>query len=330
MNYFVELQNKAQRFEVFLTKLRQRAEELQTEVSQSAQMVYDEDTDAHKRSYLNFKLGIKGQFQALRDKASAIFEEQIMPMRDADASLQYREIIRNLQSLLSDFEAEMYARTDAAFASVKEISAESQLKDILAEYEQIKNAFCCSQCGAPLEVDQVYFVSTYIRCPFCQTQNTFVPSSKMRSLEQLSREVGEERHKHLQEISERMDKNNYSSAETFWAYYKFRAYVWLEKSKVVPVLKDENKLVFFREINDVLAYRGNDFQDEDFRNFVLGKVDFSEDFNLNFTNLSDWSELINLSKFFLEEMKTRTEKEFIIDQKINELAELQQKISVKF
>lgn len=35
----------------------------------------------------------------------------------------------------------------------------------------------------------MYFVSTYIKCEYCQTQNTFIPSMKMSLLPDLIREI---------------------------------------------------------------------------------------------------------------------------------------------
>ena len=68
-----------QRFRVFIEKLTERAESLAKETRDAMQEIYDEDTDPYKRSFGNFLMGVKGQFNGIIDKAEDVFKQQIKP-----------------------------------------------------------------------------------------------------------------------------------------------------------------------------------------------------------------------------------------------------------
>ena len=54
------------------------------------------------------------------------------------------------------------------------------------EFEEIKDNFFCTNCGAKIELEQFYTISKYITCSFCKTKNIFHPSDKMRELQFMS------------------------------------------------------------------------------------------------------------------------------------------------
>lgn len=253
MNYHPDLESLKSRFEIFIGKLLAKATELEEEAKLAAQLVYDEDPDRYKRAYGQFKLGIEGQFNSLISKATAIFDEQIHPIRSStgysNANTWYSEVSNSLRN----FEDVARQKAINVFKDVKEISNEVYLQEILKEYEAIKEAFTCSQCGANLRIDQMYFVSTYITCSYCQTQNTFVPGTIMTQLEGLARDLAEER---LQPIKDEYENNRHSilnKEEKLFQYLFYRAYVWLEKSKIVPIYTDSYSRVYLREIHDMLS-----------------------------------------------------------------------------
>src|SRR3546814_4252100 len=83
------------------------------------------------------------------------------------------------------------------FDNIVERDLEREYADTQAEYAAACERAHCKQCGAKLEIQQFYFMSTYIACGFCQTQNTFDPGTKARMMEHLARPLAESRCKPL-------------------------------------------------------------------------------------------------------------------------------------
>ena len=253
MIYHPDLENLKTRFEVFTSKLLDKATELEHEAKLSVQEVYDEDSDHYKRAYGQFKLGIEGQFKSLIDKASDVYNQQIVCLRNDSRYTNTSEWYIEMHDLSRGFEDSIRQKMKNIFDSVILISNEVYLQNILDEYEVIKDAFNCSQCGANLTIDQIYFVSTYITCPFCQTQNTFVPGTLMKELESLSRDLAQERLKSIEIKYAQIDSSDSNKLLRKSAYIFYRAYVWVEKSKIVPIYRENYLKVFLREVHDTLS-----------------------------------------------------------------------------
>ena len=164
-----------QRFRVFIEKLTERAESLAKETRDAMQEIYDEDTDPYKRSFGNFLMGVKGQFNGIIDKAEDVFKQQIKPYEPSFYETQTPEgelQEKRFRKIHDDFEKwkdKMRDLADSIESHVKEPSAEEKLREIVEEYNAVKDNFHCSQCGAGLEIKELYFISTYITCPYCQT-----------------------------------------------------------------------------------------------------------------------------------------------------------------
>ena len=53
------------------------------------------------------------------------------------------------------------------------------------------------QCGSPILIPKLFFTTTYLSCPACQTRNTFEPSTQAKQLEHIGRSLAEQRTKYL-------------------------------------------------------------------------------------------------------------------------------------
>lgn len=309
MKYHPDLEQLKVRFETFTEKLLAKADDLEAEAKMSAQTVYDEDPDHHKRAYGQFKMGIEGQFKGLIQKTNDVFNQQIRPLRDT-SQYDNREWFSELYDQLSAFEANIRQKMKNVFGDVIKISNEVYLQNILKEYEKIKDAFNCKQCSANLSIDQIYFVSTYITCPFCQTQNTFVPGTKMTQLEGLSRDLAEERLQYIKNQYLAIEHKAIDKLVKTGMYLFYRAYVWVEKSKVVPIYKDSYLKIFLRELHDSVSGSHSKKLEikTDVYHYILQRLGFSEemkpmvleayttkDFESTKAKLIDWEMLMQLS-----------------------------------
>lgn len=169
-----------ERFRAFLAKLTERAESLREEVRAEAQNVYNENPD----TFRFFVGNVRAQFEGIIHKAEAVFDEKIAPLEYVSPD--------EFSVLASEFW--VWRERVAWFASVAEASAEEtpleqQYKEWLEEFERIKQSFFCTQCHAPLEIPEMYFVSTYISCQFCGTKNMFHPSNRMREMPDIKKAI---------------------------------------------------------------------------------------------------------------------------------------------
>ena len=258
-----------QRFRVFIEKLTERAESLAKETRDAMQEIYDEDTDPYKRSFGNFLMGVKGQFNGIIDKAEDVFKQQIKPYEPSFYETQTPEgelqekWFRKIHEDFEKWKDKMRDLADSIESHVKEPSAEEKLREIVEEYNAVKDKFHCSQCGANLEIKELYFISTYITCPYCQTQNTFVPSDKMREFEFVAKDFAEEKTREEEKLYEKISSSDAASAEKeFLAYFLWRAAVWKIVADTVPTFAEANKKVFYREMDDLLFDDEFDFDEK--------------------------------------------------------------------
>jgi len=173
-----------QRLQTFLGKLHARAEEMYAEVQDAAQSVADADSDPFKRSYLQFKAGMIAQFNAIMQKGSGVYQKEVVPKASP------MELMA-LSQLFNDWNISVLNMMTSAFDHVVERDLEREYTEIMEEYERYKDHFHCKQCGGKLEIQTFYFTATYIACPYCRTQNTFDPGTKVRMAEHLARPLAE-------------------------------------------------------------------------------------------------------------------------------------------
>lgn len=265
----MNMRDLEQRFRVFIEKLTERAESLAEETRGAIQEIYDEDADPYKRSFGNFLMGVKGQFKGIIDKAEEVFKQQIKPhalsflkTQTPEGELQ-EEWFRKIHDDFEKWKDKMRDLADSIENQVKKPSAEEKLREIVEEYNAVKDKFHCSQCGANLEIKELYFISTYITCPYCQTQNTFVPSDKMRGFEFVAKDFAEEKTREEEKLYEKISSSDAASAEEeFLAYFLWRAAVWKIVADTVPTFAEANKKVFYREMDDLLFDDEFDFDEK--------------------------------------------------------------------
>ncbi|MFC6099878.1 hypothetical protein [Olivibacter domesticus] len=231
-----------QRLQTFLGKLHARAEEMHAEVQDSAQSVADADSDPFKRSYLQFKAGMIAQFNAIMQKGSGVYQKEVVPKASP------MELMA-LSQLFNDWNISVLNMMTSAFDHVVERDLEREYREIMEEYERYKDRFHCKQCGGKLEIHTFYFTATYIACPYCRTQNTFDPGTKVRMAEHLARP--------LAELRCRGDYETYKQQRKLLgakgAEESYRAYVFAligEMDNILPGLETQHQNFCNRLLDD--------------------------------------------------------------------------------
>lgn len=205
--WYAELQESQERWFSFLEKLEAKMEEFATAAIPELKQLLEEDDDLYKRTFHKVYSGVNGQLNNIREKARDTYEEKII-------SVYYHynstiSVLSKHHNLVSDFRNNCSDRHNAfenkydhwrkQIEKTQERDLEIEYQKILAEFETIKDKFKCTQCGGNLTIDKIFLIETYVSCPFCQTQNTFTPSTIGRNLQNIARELAEQRTAHLKE-----------------------------------------------------------------------------------------------------------------------------------
>lgn len=201
-----ELQETRERWFTFLDKLEDKMEELCTAAIPELRDLLVNDDDMYKRTFLKVQAGVKGQLDHIRKKAADTFDEKVN-------NVFYRveaatSVLDGNYSLLHDFRTACSDRYHHTFEEKWQLwyerlnetavqDREGEYRAILTDFQNNQDKFSCKQCGSPIRIEKIFLISTYITCPHCQTQNTFEPGTQARNLQNIARELAEQRTVHL-------------------------------------------------------------------------------------------------------------------------------------
>ena len=73
------LQETYKKFDIFLEKLKKRAEEIAIDGQETVQEVYDSDDDLYKRAFWSFKKWLEWKFQEIISKGENIYKTKVIP-----------------------------------------------------------------------------------------------------------------------------------------------------------------------------------------------------------------------------------------------------------
>lgn len=246
-DWYLEVKESRERWFLFLDKLEVKMEELCSSAIPELKEVLQTDEDIYKRTFNRVYSGVLGQLENIRTKARETFDEKIICL--------YEDIKENVSvldsnyNLLSDFRNSCGDRYHKVFEDkydywrkelekTQERDLEIEYKKILDEYEITKDKFNCKQCGGNLTIDRIFLIETYITCTYCQTQNTFQPSTQARMLQNIARGLAEQRTTHL---FENYSKENEKERKLYHERHELRLSTIHEKNK--NVLTEKQKLM---------------------------------------------------------------------------------------
>ncbi|MNY25159.1 hypothetical protein D3C86_1589200 [compost metagenome] len=121
---------------------------------------------------------------------------------------------------------------------------EKAYREQLAEFERIKDKFICKQCGGKMSIPKMFFIATYIQCHFCQTQNTYTPSTEMQMIFHQARSLAEQRTAQLLQLYEESKPKNPV------LYQQYLRSMFDEWNKITPDTAAENERFYQRLLKD--------------------------------------------------------------------------------
>ncbi|UPK68704.1 hypothetical protein [Chitinophaga filiformis] len=200
-----ELNTLEGRLDTFLAKLDERVNILLSGFMEEAPSVMAED-DRFGQAYHRFSSAMKGQASSMREKLREVLEKQIEPVyqRYADVFSAESEAYRLLRDWrhrcarkADEWEDQLHHRVEEATEEVERKDYEPIFEQMMNTYWQQSKLVNCKQCGANLDIKQVYYYSAYVSCNYCQTQNIFEPGAMGRDIEHIARKLAEQRSKHF-------------------------------------------------------------------------------------------------------------------------------------
>lgn len=253
-----EIRQTEEKWFVFLDKLENRLEELCTAAMPELTTVFNQDSDPYKRAHSRMLNALIGQINQMRQKANNAKEEHVIPLVYAATSLLpdlFSSAGRNGHNRLHHFKMSCFDRhhhfenrINEAISLLRSSEGKHDLekayREQLAEFERIKNKFICKQCGGKISIPKMFFIATYIRCQFCQTQNTYTPSTEMQMIFYQARSLAEQRTAHLLQLYEESQPKNPV------LYQQYLRSMFDEWNKITPDTAAENERFYQRLLKD--------------------------------------------------------------------------------
>jgi hypothetical protein len=253
-----EMRTRQERWFVFLDKLEARMEEMTAAAVPELQQVFRQDTDPYKRAHIHMLSGLIGQINQMRNKANEVREENIVCfLYEAEVSLpsmisrsgrEYHDKLHTFRMACLNrynvFEGKINYSISLLQGAAGEQDLETAYQEELAAFERIRDKFSCKQCGGNMTIPKMFFIDTYVTCPFCQSQNTFSPSTGARMVLHQARSLAEQRTVHLLRSYEAGKPKN---PELYRRYLRSMFDEW---NKIVPDMEGENEKFYERLINE--------------------------------------------------------------------------------
>ncbi|MBB6499199.1 hypothetical protein [Pedobacter cryoconitis] len=243
---------------VFLDKLESRMHEICTAAVPEIREVFEQDRDPYKRAHGHLLMGLRGQINQMRSKANEVREEKIFQFIDGitselpghgfftgshDRLYTFRIACINRHNL---FEEKIAFYMSLLNNAAGEQDLEAAYQEQLQAFEAIRDQFSCKQCAGQMTIPDLFFIATYVTCPFCQTQNTFIPSTGAQMVLHQARSLAEQRTAHLLKTYEE------SKPKNSLLYRQYLRSMFDEWNKIVPDMAEENEKFYQRLLQDHL------------------------------------------------------------------------------
>jgi len=175
-----EKEELVQRWDVFLTKIEERFNELMNTAVQATDKVV-EQLEYDNSIVVNAWSGIQAQIRKLQDKMESVWEEKM------DDLFGMREDVSSDDRLGQMYKYEdLSKRMDTEYLRAKTKVLANAGRKIIANVNRhidTNKMHACKQCGAPMDIRIYSFVARNVKCGACATVNSYEPDSRVRALE---------------------------------------------------------------------------------------------------------------------------------------------------
>ncbi|XZF15563.1 hypothetical protein ACTHGU_05460 [Chitinophagaceae bacterium MMS25-I14] len=163
-----------QRWETFLKKTETRFHETLQQTEEHCLLLIEQE-DYKTQSFLVSWGAIKSQLHELISGISNTWTGKVRPLL-GEAEYDHW----HMHDAGCNLEAKLRHKLELFEITLEGKAAEKVYNHTIAQF---KPQFQCSQCRAVNDIKGNYFRSHYISCTFCNTVNTYNPSTRMREIE---------------------------------------------------------------------------------------------------------------------------------------------------
>jgi hypothetical protein len=255
-----KIRETQERWFIFLDKLEARMDEMTAAAVPELQAVFNQDDDLYKRAHGHMLLGLQGQINQMRDKANEVRDSNIinfvrseaaeLPLITVSAGFKYHTMLHDFQRACLDryhiFDNKLNEHLTVLKGAAGKQDLEAIYQEQLALFEITRDKFMCKQCGGNITISKMFFIATYVNCPFCQTQNTFRPSTGAQLILHQARDLAELRTAHLLRAYEQSNKDHN-------LYQQYLRAMFNEWNNIVPDMATENEKFYQRLLKDHLT-----------------------------------------------------------------------------
>ncbi|PSL45617.1 hypothetical protein CLV51_104323 [Chitinophaga niastensis] len=242
----------------FLEKLEARMKEMCMGALPELKEVFEQDNDPYKRAHGRMVSALQGQLGQMREKANEVKEEKVfnfvhhasatIPPITTKAGRKYDDMLYAFRQVCLDrhriFEEKIHYYFSLLKGTTGQQDLEADYQEQLTAFESIKDKFGCKQCGGNITIPKLFFIATYVTCPFCHTQNTFLPSTATQLVFHNARSLAEQRTAHLLKAYEE------SETKAPGLYQQYLRSMFDEWNKIVPDMAEENEKFYQRLLKD--------------------------------------------------------------------------------
>ncbi|WP_143305108.1 hypothetical protein [Chitinophaga vietnamensis] len=254
------LKTQQERWFTFLDKIEARMDEMTAAAVPELRDIFLKDEDPYKRAHANMLSGLIGQVNQMRQKVDDALENNIhafvysteatLPSITSSAGTEYRNKLHAFRMACLNrhfiFDEKLHHAINLLKEAAGEQDLEAEYQQELQAFDRIRDKFSCVQCGGNITLPQMFFIATYVSCPFCHSQNTFLPSTGARMVLHHARSLAEQRTAHLKKAYEQSGSNE--------MYQQYLRAMFDEWNKIVPDMKEENEKFYQRLLHDHKIY----------------------------------------------------------------------------
>jgi RNA polymerase-binding transcription factor DksA len=197
-----DLQETQQRLFTFLDNLEAKMQELCEAALPQLKELFCNDPDIYHREFYRVRSGVSGQLEQIQKKARDVREEKVEGLYQ-DLKDEGISVTDPHYNLLRDFRIACSERFEAfdrrchdwrrQVAATDYEDLEQRYQQVLQEYESSKDKFQCKQCGAPISINELFFIDVLLPCSSCHTQNTFSPGTQAKNVLNFAQDLAEQR-----------------------------------------------------------------------------------------------------------------------------------------
>lgn len=204
-NGFQQITELRPRLDIFLSRLKERAEEITAEAKTVIPEPNGNDPEEYNRAFLAFEAALRKQMQDIIERGQNIFLERFEIFTHSPDP-RVRAAYQDAENAVAELAQDVHALTEEVFAPTTQNEAEQHFNAALKDWSHAAATFHCKGCGELVPIQQLYYSAMYLRCASCGVETLFTPTSAMQTAPQWAEVLADNRTANLKAEVDRIAK----------------------------------------------------------------------------------------------------------------------------